>query len=79
MPVLKHPLTGATYTLREDGLVDVENNGRTGAFAHDGRHVEGELTHADPHMLVWLAGPQLPQGSDVRRNRPSTADQEPHG
>ena len=73
MPVLKHPMTGATYTLRDDGLVEVENNGRVGAFQFDGRHVEGDLRHADPHMLLWLAGPQLPTGSDVRRNRPSTA------
>lgn len=76
MPVLKHPMTGATYTLRDDGLVDVENNGRVGAFEFDGRHVEGDLRHADPHMLLWLAGPQLPSGSDVRRNRPSTEDNE---
>ncbi len=76
MPVLKHPLTGATYRLRDDGLVDVENNGRVGAFASDGRHMDGELTHADPHMLVWLAGPQLPEGSDARRNRPATASGE---
>jgi len=76
MPVLKHPLTGATYRLRDDGLVDVENNGRVGAFAFDGRHMGGDLTHADPHMLLWLAGPQLPKGSDVRRNRPATASDE---
>ena len=74
MPVLKHPITGATYRLRDDGLVEVENNGRIGSFECDGRHVEGELRHADPHMLLWLAGPQLPTGSDVRLNRPSTAN-----
>ena len=27
MTALKHPLTGAVYTLRDDGLVDVDNNG----------------------------------------------------
>ena len=26
MPQLKHPLSGALYTLRPDGLVAVENN-----------------------------------------------------
>ncbi len=72
MPVLKHPLTGAIYTLRDDVLVDVENNGRVGAFRHDGRYVSGDIRHADPHMLLWLAGPQLPEGSDVRKNRPAT-------
>ena len=69
MTVLKHPVSGAVYTLREDGLVEVENNGLKGTFAFDGRHQEGDLRQADPHMLVWIAGPQLPKGSDVRRNR----------
>ncbi len=73
MPVLKHPLTGATYRLRDDGLVDVENNGRVGSFRFNGQHVAGELRHADPHLLLWLAGPQLPSGSNVRRNRPATS------
>jgi hypothetical protein len=68
MTVLKHPVSGAVYTLREDGLVEVENNGLKGTFTFDGRHQEGDLRQADPHMLVWIAGPQLPKGSDVRRN-----------
>ncbi len=69
MPVLKHPLSGATYTLRADGLVEVENNGLKGVFYYDGRHYSGDITFADPHMLLWLAGPQLPEGGLVRRNR----------
>lgn len=77
MPVLKHPMTGAMYTLREDGLVDIENNDRVGTFYFDGRHESGELRHADPHMLLWLAGPQLPDGSDVRKNRPSSPSSQP--
>ena len=32
MTALKHPLTGAIYTLRDDGLVDVDNNGLTRCF-----------------------------------------------
>lgn len=67
MPALKHPLTGAIYTLRPDGLVDVDNNGLRGVFYFDGRHHSGELQVADPHMLVWLAGPQLPTDADTRR------------
>lgn len=69
MTVLKHPLSGATYTLREDGLVDVENNGLRGVFAYTGQHKSGELRQADPHMLLWMAGPQLPAEFAVRRNR----------
>lgn len=69
MTVLRHPLSGATYSLREDGLVEVENNGLTGVFAFDGRHHSGKLRQADPHMLLWIAGPQLPAGAGVRKNR----------
>lgn len=69
MTVLKHPLSGATYSLRDDGLVDVENNGLKGVFSHTGKYLSGELRQADPHMLLWLAGPQLPAGAAVRRNR----------
>lgn len=69
MTVLKHPLSGATYTLREDGLVEVENNGLKGVFACTGQYQSGELRQADPHMLLWMAGPQLPAGAAVRKNR----------
>jgi hypothetical protein len=69
MPILKHPLSGATYTVREDGLVEVENNGKLGLFQYDGRYVSGELRQADPHFLLWLAGPQLPPDAAGRRHR----------
>ncbi|MGA0838870.1 MAG: hypothetical protein ACO3Z6_07610 [Pseudomonadales bacterium] len=69
MPVLRHPLSGATYTLREDGLVDVDNNGLRGTFDYTGRFQSGDLRFADPHMLLWLAGPQLPIEHNIRRNR----------
>jgi len=69
MTVLRHPMSGALYTLREDGMVDVENNGLQGRFHFDGRYESGELRQADPHMLMWIAGPQLPAADNVRRNR----------
>ena len=69
MPVLKHPLSGATYTLRPDGLVEVENNGLKGIFHYDGRHHSGDITFADPHMLLWLAGPQLSDDKPVLRSQ----------
>jgi hypothetical protein len=69
MTVLRHPLSGALYTLRDDGLVQVENNGLEGVFSFDGRYQEGELRQADPHLLLWIAGPQLPSEANVRRNR----------
>ena len=69
MTVLRHPLSGALYTLRGDGLVDVENNGLKGTFHFDGRFESGNLRQADPHLLMWIAGPQLPAAHNVRRNR----------
>ena len=69
MAVLKHPMSGALYRVRDDGLVEVENNGLRGVFRHDGEHVEGDIRQADPHLLLWLAGPQLPQAAQVRMNR----------
>ena len=69
MPVLKHPLSGASYSLRSDGLVDVENNGLKGVFHYDGRHHSGDITFADPHMLlVEGAGKRLLYTGDFRRH-----------
>jgi hypothetical protein len=62
-------MSGAIYTLRGDGLVEVDNNGKRGLFHHDGRYCSGELRQADPHFLLWLAGPQLPEGTASRRHR----------
>jgi len=62
MARLRHPINGAMYTVLPDGLVEVENNGLVGVFDCDGKHHRGDLTYADPHMLVWLVGPQLGEG-----------------
>ena len=67
MSRLKHPMNGAMYTVLDNGHVQVENNGLTGTFTWDGQHCDGELTYADPHMLVWLAGPQLPDHVETTR------------
>lgn len=64
----KHPLSGAVYEELGDGRVRVEKHGLTGVFdAATGRWLEGELTHADPHMLVWVGGRALPPMVDPRR------------
>jgi len=56
----KHPLSGAIYDVRDDGLVEVTLDGKVGLFTHEGDHVSGEIHHADPHFCLWLAGPQVP-------------------
>ena len=69
MARLKHPLTGALYRALGDGTVEVYSNGMQGVFRHDGEHLSGELRFAEPHMLLWLGGPQLPYRRVTRRNR----------
>jgi len=61
---LRHPLSGALYTLRDDGLVEVEHAGQTGVFAPTGAWRAGALRSADPHFLLWVGGPGLaPRGA----------------
>lgn len=62
-----HPISGALYEELGDGVVRVENpkDGTHGVFRWDGTWIEGELTHADPHLLLYVGGPSLPDGSDV--------------
>jgi nitrite reductase/ring-hydroxylating ferredoxin subunit len=61
-----HPISGALYEEIGDGLVRVQNqDGAWGKFRMDGTWVEGELTHADPMMLLYIAGKDLPPGYDI--------------
>jgi hypothetical protein len=53
---LRHPLSGATYELDEDGAVRVTKDGREGRFGADGRWLEGELRTADAHLCQWIGG-----------------------
>lgn len=53
---LRHALTGAVYSKRADGLVEVQTEAdRRGLFRINGEHVRGEVREADPHLLGWLA------------------------
>lgn len=57
----RHALSGALYSVRNDGNLDVTaRDGTTGVFTPSGEWIGGELSHADPHLCGWLAGPQLP-------------------
>lgn len=62
-----HPINGMVYEEVGDGVVRVENpeKGKSGLFRWDGTWLEGELTYADPHMLLYIGGPDLPEGKDV--------------
>ena len=60
MVQLKHPISIVIFTVISEGLCEVDDINVKGIFDGEGRHVSGELKYADPEMLVWLAGPQLP-------------------
>ncbi len=61
-----HPITGGIYEEIGDGKVRVENpkTGGYGIFTWDGTWIEGDVTYADPHMLVYIGGQDLPAGKD---------------
>ena len=68
-----HPLTGTIYEHLGDGKVKVQKDGSNsyGIFDWKGEWLEGEVTQADPLMLMYIGGPDLPldhvaQGADVR-------------
>jgi hypothetical protein len=56
----RHPLSGAIYDVRPDGMVEVSLAGKVGIFTAQGDYVSGDVHHADPHLCGWLAGPQVP-------------------
>ena len=62
-----HPISGAVYEEIGDGRVRVEDRakGKYGVFRWDGAWIEGDLTHADPHLLRHVGGPDLPPGKDI--------------
>ena len=62
MRTRRHPLSGALYDVQDDGTVRVEQNGAVGWFTADGEWIRGDLHHVDPHLCLWLAGPQIPAG-----------------
>ena len=63
-----HPISGAVYTAIGNGLIRVEDKakGKSGLFRFDGTWIEGDLTHADLHMLGYVGGPDLPAGADLQ-------------
>lgn len=71
---LRHPLSGAIYTSREDGNVTVESpDGPQGVFRPDGSWVSGALREADPHMAGFVASLPLPSRRRAAAPPPSVA------
>jgi hypothetical protein len=62
----RHPLSGAIYEVGPDGNVYVDQGGVKGVFTPTGEHLAGDLHHADPHLCLWLAGPQVPGAANPK-------------
>lgn len=51
----------------ESGRVRVTDaDGRTGIFSWDGHYLEGDLSVANEHMLVYVGGPTVPKVCNYR-------------
>jgi hypothetical protein len=63
----QHPLSGTIYEDLGDGLVRVTRGEASGVFKTGGQWVEGDITQADLHMLVWVGGRELPPGANFNQ------------
>lgn len=74
-----HPINGFTYEALGNGLVRVTTkSGSYGIFDWEGRWKEGTLSHADPHYLQYVGGPDLP-AAVARAPRPAPPTPKPSG
>ena len=60
-----HPFSGMTYEELGEGKIRVVKEDRYGVFDWQGHWFEGSITHADPHFLQFVGGPNLPPGKDT--------------
>jgi phenylpropionate dioxygenase-like ring-hydroxylating dioxygenase large terminal subunit len=62
-----HPLTGTIYESIDDGIVRVQKEGSEsyGIFTWRGEWLEGDVKQADPTMLLYIGGPDLPADHEV--------------
>ena len=68
---LRHPLTGHIYEQAGEDLVHVTDHaGDISKFRADATWLEGPITHADPNMLNWIGGAQLPDANVVPLSPP---------
>jgi phenylpropionate dioxygenase-like ring-hydroxylating dioxygenase large terminal subunit len=62
-----HPLTGTIYERIGEGVVRVQKEGSDsyGVFTWRGEWLEGDVKQADPTMLLYIGGPDLPRDHEV--------------
>ena len=65
----RHPMSGHIYERAGENLVHIiEESGNVSVFDESGNWIEGEMTQADPHLCMWVGGPQVPGFEDVPIN-----------
>lgn len=62
-----HPISGLLYEAIGDAKVRVTRpeSDSFGVFTWRGDWIEGDITQADQHMLIYIAGPDLPHDHEV--------------
>ncbi len=66
----RHPLSGHVYERVSTGpdpsaVRVIDHDGGESLFDHDGNHLDGPLLQADPHLCLWIGGPNLAGMDDV--------------
>ena len=62
----RHPMSGHVYEREADNVVAVvDRDGRVSRFDADATWIDGPLKEADPHLCLWVGGPQVPGFEDV--------------
>jgi phenylpropionate dioxygenase-like ring-hydroxylating dioxygenase large terminal subunit len=60
----RHPMSGHIYERVElDRVAVTDLDGKTSHFDMHGNHLDGPQTQADPHLCMWVGGPN-PSGMD---------------
>ena len=71
----RHPMSGHVYERVDLDRVSVINlDGAESFFDMHGNHLEGPQTQCDPHMCMWVGGPNLPGMEDVPIMLPPEAE-----
>jgi nitrite reductase/ring-hydroxylating ferredoxin subunit len=62
----RHPMSGFIYERMGNGRVLITDlDGRESVFDQMGVWIEGPLTQADPHLCLWVGGPNPPGVDDL--------------
>ena len=55
MPSIKHQFDPESlYQVDDEGNIRVSNGNQWGVFTREGRHLSGDIRHADPQLCVWV-------------------------